>query len=1199
MKKLVFLLLFALFVSFILCDTYTIGTGANFANAYWPLQTSGYYGWTKIIYTQANINAAGLSAPGSFTGLAFNIGNVISNQIRYDQRIYLRHTAASSYATDAAYPDTTLFTLVFQGDLNIYGNGWVYVLFDTPFNWTNTSNLEILWENHSNTRYVSSPQFKYTSTSTSYQTVYSSSLTSFPTGSGTKTYNRPNIRLLTAYSVVPTPATAAYPADASLVFPDCYLRWISMPCSYDVYFGDSSSPPLVSESQTGNIYDLPTLNLDTTYYWKIVPRNEAGPATDCPIWSFTVHDSGGFKESFEGDYHPPLGWKTSSTIIQRSSSAPLHGNNSGNISLYSTSGYVMLSTPLLTLESDSSLQFYIMNYSSFSDLRLQMKYSTDRITWFNHSTEISFSSWQPYARYQVDLSSLYPSFSNVYIGFEFWTVSGYSNVFLDHIFGPAITPLPPAPVVLDWPDNALTDQSAFPTLDWDDPVDAGIPDGYKVFLDTNPDPVTLIADTSERSHVVSGGLGYNTTYYWKVIPYNTLGEPAGNQVFSFTTLPKISTYPMMQSFGTTTSDRFPPLYWEMRSGLYGTELAYSTYWGQDDWLNVSNSTNKAAKTNIWGDGWYGWMITPPLELLTGDYRLSFDLALMAYNGTTPITPGNMPDERFLVVMSDSPHMTNSTILMEWNNTGSPNVFDNIPNTGVHIQLPLTGAIGVKYLAFYIESVTYDIDYDLMVDNVLVMETPTTPILYYSPASLDLGSGVQTLPTAWKNVSIQNIGIGSLELDSLNFSITGTDAALFEYDASVLPVSLAAQQSFNLPVRFTADSEGVRQATLNITYGARTLYEIPLTGTGYPDGFTAIGTGTTTQLIPIYAYYAYSYSQTLFYASEIPFNNYSLEKIYYYWNGVQNATNSNLWTIYVGHTEKTAFTITTDWVPLTALTEVYSGEVDLPATAGWIEIVLDTPFTYLNSFNLVIAVDENEAGTNSGSAKFLGTATSSVRSLLRNSSTDVNPGSPSIGNMISAIPNIRLQLTPGAPTPVLEVSPLSLDWGSLYENDISDWSNVTLTNTGGGTLNLTAGDLSLTGSNPSEFEFDPSNLPAALLNGQSVTIPVRFAPDSEGTKTAIFRITYEAVDYDLALSGTGLPFDPPELILEVDLGSLDLSWDAVSGANSYKIYASTDPAAPDPWALVAWVTTPAYTPVNTESAYFIKIVASTELPPGRD
>jgi hypothetical protein len=1195
MKKLIVLLSFLVSISMVLCDTYTIGSGASFANTNWPLLTTYNYGWTKLIYTKANINAAGLNAPATFTGLAFNIGNVISNEIRSDQRIYLRHTASTSYATDAAYPDTTLFTKVFEGDLNIYGNGWVYILFDTTFTWTNISSLEILWENHSNTRYVSGPQFKYTSTSTSYQTVYSGSYTSFPTGSGTKTYNRPNIRLLTAYSTVPAPAAAAYPANGSLVFPQSYLLWSSMPCTYDVYFGESSSPPLVSENQTGNLYSLPLLTENTTYYWKVVPKNEAGPAAGCPVWSFTVHDTVGFAESFEGSYYPPLGWKTSSTIIQRSTGAPLQGSYSGNISLYSTSGNVMLSTPLLTLESDSSLEFYLMNYSSFSDLRLQMKYSTDRVNWNSHGTALSFSSWLPYTRYQVDLSSLYPAYSNVYLGFEFWTVSGYSNVYLDHIIGPAITPLPPAPVALDWPDDALTDQSAFPQLWWDDPVDAGVPDGYKVYLDTSPNPATLVADTPLRSHVVSAGLAYSTTYYWKVVPYNALGEPTGNQVFSFTTLPKVTAYPMMQTFGTTTSDRFPPYYWEMRSGMIGTELTYNTYWGLDDWLNVSNA-NMAAKTNIMNNGWYGWMITPPLELLTANYQLSFDLALMTRDGTASITPGSMPDERLLVVMSDSPHMTGPTVLMEWNNTGSANVFDNIPNTGTHVQIPLTGATGVKYIAFYIESVVYDINYDLMVDNVLVMETPTAPVLYYAPASLDLGYGVLTLPTAWKNINIQNLGIGSLDLDSLNFSLIGTDAALFEYDASVLPVSLTALQSFNLPVRFTPDSEGLKQATLQISYGARTLYEIQLSGTGYPDGYVAIGDGTATQLIPIYPYYAYSYSQSLFLASELPFNNYSLEKISYYWNGAQNATNSNLWTIYAGHTEKTAFASTIDWIPSTALTQVFSGEVDLPATAGWIEITLDTPFQYLNVFNLVIAVDENEAGTNSSSAKFLGTNTPEIRSLLRNQTSDIAPGSPGIGNLISAIPNIRLEFTPGAPVPIVGISPLSLSFDPLLEGDVSAWVNVTVTNMGGGSLDLAAGDFSLIGTDAMDFELDTSSLPVSLLSSQSLTVPVRFCPVSEGVKSATLRLVHDLVNYDVSLSGTGLPFNPPELLLEVDLGTLELNWAAVDGANSYKIYASTDPAAPDPWAMVAWITTPSYTPPTTETAYFIKIVASTEFPP---
>ena len=57
---------------------------------------------------------------------------------------------------------------------------------------------------------------------------------------------------------------------------------------YDVYFGTSSSPPLVSSGQEETIYDPGILDYEETYYWKIFAEDEYGETSNGPIWSFTV-----------------------------------------------------------------------------------------------------------------------------------------------------------------------------------------------------------------------------------------------------------------------------------------------------------------------------------------------------------------------------------------------------------------------------------------------------------------------------------------------------------------------------------------------------------------------------------------------------------------------------------------------------------------------------------------------------------------------------------------------------------------------------------------------------------------------------------------------------------------------------------------------------------------------------------------------
>jgi hypothetical protein len=58
--------------------------------------------------------------------------------------------------------------------------------------------------------------------------------------------------------------------------------------TYDVYFGASSTPPLVSNDQLGTTYDPGTLAYNTKYCWKTVATDNHGASTDGPVWDFTT-----------------------------------------------------------------------------------------------------------------------------------------------------------------------------------------------------------------------------------------------------------------------------------------------------------------------------------------------------------------------------------------------------------------------------------------------------------------------------------------------------------------------------------------------------------------------------------------------------------------------------------------------------------------------------------------------------------------------------------------------------------------------------------------------------------------------------------------------------------------------------------------------------------------------------------------------
>ncbi|NVO03392.1 MAG: T9SS type A sorting domain-containing protein [Bacteroidetes bacterium] len=98
-------------------------------------------------------------------------------------------------------------------------------------------------------------------------------------------------------ALVPGIATSPVPANNAVSVNPCSLdfSWTAPAntgcngaTSYDFYFGTTAVPPFLL-NRTTNTYAIPNALADnTTYYWKIVPKNAAGNAAACPTWSFTT-----------------------------------------------------------------------------------------------------------------------------------------------------------------------------------------------------------------------------------------------------------------------------------------------------------------------------------------------------------------------------------------------------------------------------------------------------------------------------------------------------------------------------------------------------------------------------------------------------------------------------------------------------------------------------------------------------------------------------------------------------------------------------------------------------------------------------------------------------------------------------------------------------------------------------------------------
>jgi len=61
--------------------------------------------------------------------------------------------------------------------------------------------------------------------------------------------------------------------------------------TYDIYFGNDSSPPLVVWNYFNTTYDPGTMEGHTQYYWKIVAWDNHGAYAEGPVWDFTTENN--------------------------------------------------------------------------------------------------------------------------------------------------------------------------------------------------------------------------------------------------------------------------------------------------------------------------------------------------------------------------------------------------------------------------------------------------------------------------------------------------------------------------------------------------------------------------------------------------------------------------------------------------------------------------------------------------------------------------------------------------------------------------------------------------------------------------------------------------------------------------------------------------------------------------------------------
>jgi parallel beta-helix repeat protein len=302
---LAFLFVIAFTASVASAECIEIGTGTG---TEWYVPFYGYYnyGWSKIIYTQPEINN-----PCVINKVAFNVSNTPSSYTVDNQKIYMAHTTESQFSSNAK-PDPSTMTLVYDGSITWDGSGWHNITLDSTFSYNNVDNLLIYYENRDGSYASGYPRWYYTSKSNRAAYKYQDS--SFPETPGTLSSYVPNIRFY--YTTTPKTLSSLTGVQASTdiavggvkaFITSTHVFSTANQFGFGASFASSATISgtldllpgtnylwvtydIAPTATLGNLTDAKILANDVTVNASTYPAAEIDPAGNCPVCYPPVHN---------------------------------------------------------------------------------------------------------------------------------------------------------------------------------------------------------------------------------------------------------------------------------------------------------------------------------------------------------------------------------------------------------------------------------------------------------------------------------------------------------------------------------------------------------------------------------------------------------------------------------------------------------------------------------------------------------------------------------------------------------------------------------------------------------------------------------------------------------------------------------------------------------------------------------------------
>jgi regulation of enolase protein 1 (concanavalin A-like superfamily) len=341
--------------------------------------------------------------------------------------------------------------------------------------------------------------------------------------------------------------------------------------SYDVQFGTNNPPPQVSSGQTSASYAPGTLTPTTTYYWRIVARNDAG-ATNGPVWSFTTssgstgglpapwlnQDIGNTGQTGSASY-------ASGTFTVQGAGADIWGTSdafqfvyqgiAGDAeivarvaSIQNTNTYAKAG--VMIRESLAANAVHVMlDLNPTGNVEFETRQATGGTTsWLSGATQAG-PAWLKLTRSGSTIVGSVSADGSNWRAVGSTTLSIATNAIVGLVLSShdttvlntstfdsvsvnvGVPPAPPGMPAAPNPGDGAAGVSNNPTLTWSSSGATSYDVGFGA---ANPPPQAATGQAA--SSYTPSTLTASTTYYWQVVAHNAAGATSG-PVWSFTTAP--------------------------------------------------------------------------------------------------------------------------------------------------------------------------------------------------------------------------------------------------------------------------------------------------------------------------------------------------------------------------------------------------------------------------------------------------------------------------------------------------------------------------------------------------------------------------------------------------------------------------------------------------------------------------------------